>query len=1085
MSPTTRQPHGTARFETLEERLLLAVSAEEQLFVYLLNRARHDPAAYAAEAGLAVALTDAAPQPPLAVNPELFDSSEFHADEMAVNDYFAHQSAVTADWPNKMARDAGYALPAAWLDGANNIESIDAGLAGAAETLAQLLENAGADPLDTQAHLLATDLLFEPHREIGVGHATDAGSTFVDYWAVHTAFTDTTGPFLTGVVFNDLNFNGIYDLNEGLAGVDVTDGTTAVQTNAHGGWSLPYDGSQVVVVCSGAPFGGWVSAWLNATPMNTEVDFISGYPAAVVNFGDITLAAPSAPTGVSATDGTHTDKVAVTWNAATRATAYEVWRHTADDSASATQIATVVGTAYDDATAVAGTVYRYWVKAKNSLGPSGFSASDAGRRNDTPTVGTFTADPDPVDRGDTLTLSAANVADSDGTATRVRFYHDTDDSGTFDEAVDTALGWGSVTNGTATCAVSTASLGYGVNRFFARGYDDDQDLGTAVPVTVTVNNPDPVAPTAVLAAGDLTIPSGAAYEFTVTYTDNVAVDYRTVGSRNVRVTGPNGYDQLATYWSINDRSNGSPRVVTYRIYGTGRTWDFTDNGTYTVTMEADQVADTNANAVAAGALGTFDAAISDKSDLVVDFATISLPATCVPGDSARISIIITNQGGVTAEGIVVNNLWLSADQALGGDTLLATQNTRMRLAPGFSQTVSFRTSIPGDAQPADLFILADVDATNIVTEDSEANNLAATPGTYAVVWQFGAVGARSRVNLTVEDADGTAVTFSLRGNGGTGTVSAGAGGLNVTLAGTDTRAWAYVTVGRNGGGNGEADLGDVAVGDPFDPLDETSLGGFYARQADLAGDFTVTGSLTTLYLDDIAGERTLTIGAWVHARMALSIYLDMVEDFSVDSAMPIRYLSATRWLDTGGADDTVTAPTLRCLSVRGNSRGGIQGDCAVNLVLTDGAAKQTLGTVYVRGWLDGARIRSAGSTGTITVGGIRNALVFGGVNAGVNDLPDALGDFDDLLATIRGVYVRGLAGEANSWINSSVAAGTVAYVYARDILYANGGTPHGVAAQTLGRLYYYDDTLRYSWPNRDPLEAGGPLPRQDFTVNLV
>jgi uncharacterized protein YkwD len=51
------------------------------------------------------------PRPPLAVSNSLFTSAEFHADEMATYDYFAHQSAVTSDWPNKMARDAGYALP--------------------------------------------------------------------------------------------------------------------------------------------------------------------------------------------------------------------------------------------------------------------------------------------------------------------------------------------------------------------------------------------------------------------------------------------------------------------------------------------------------------------------------------------------------------------------------------------------------------------------------------------------------------------------------------------------------------------------------------------------------------------------------------------------------------------------------------------------------------------------------------------------------------------------------------------------------------------------------------------------------------
>jgi hypothetical protein len=36
---------------------------------------------------------------------------------------------------------------------------------------------------------------------------------------------------------------------------------------------------------------------------------------------------PNAPMGVSASDGTYTDKVRVTWNAAAGATGYELWRH--------------------------------------------------------------------------------------------------------------------------------------------------------------------------------------------------------------------------------------------------------------------------------------------------------------------------------------------------------------------------------------------------------------------------------------------------------------------------------------------------------------------------------------------------------------------------------------------------------------------------------------------------------------------------------------------------------------------------------------------------------------------------------------
>ena len=96
------------------------------------------------------------------------------------------------------------------------------------------------------------------------------------------------------------------------------------------------------------------------------------------------IAAPAAPTGVSASDGTYSDKVAVTWNASSGATAYEVWRHTSNSSGSASKIADPTGTSYDDTAAVAGTTYYYWVKAKNAGGTSGFSSSDSGYRQSTP-----------------------------------------------------------------------------------------------------------------------------------------------------------------------------------------------------------------------------------------------------------------------------------------------------------------------------------------------------------------------------------------------------------------------------------------------------------------------------------------------------------------------------------------------------------------------------------------------------------------------------------------------------------------------------------------------------------------------------
>ncbi len=89
---------------------------------------------------------------------------------------------------------------------------------------------------------------------------------------------------------------------------------------------------------------------------------------------------PSAPdpvTNVSASDGTYTDRVRVTWTASTGAANYEVYRADSEDGTYARR-ATVTGTSYDDTGVTVGTTYWYKVKACNTAGCSAFSVPDPG-----------------------------------------------------------------------------------------------------------------------------------------------------------------------------------------------------------------------------------------------------------------------------------------------------------------------------------------------------------------------------------------------------------------------------------------------------------------------------------------------------------------------------------------------------------------------------------------------------------------------------------------------------------------------------------------------------------------------------------
>ena len=84
------------------------------------------------------------------------------------------------------------------------------------------------------------------------------------------------------------------------------------------------------------------------------------------------------PGGVAVTAGIYTNKARVSWFSATGATGYEVWRHTANDSAGAVRLAATSATVYDDASVTIGTLYYYWVKSLNAIGVSTFSTGASG-----------------------------------------------------------------------------------------------------------------------------------------------------------------------------------------------------------------------------------------------------------------------------------------------------------------------------------------------------------------------------------------------------------------------------------------------------------------------------------------------------------------------------------------------------------------------------------------------------------------------------------------------------------------------------------------------------------------------------------
>ena len=219
----------------------------------------------------------------------------------------------------------------------------------------------------------------------------------------------------------------------------------------------------------------------------------------------VTVAAPSAPTGVSATQGTEASCVRVNWTAPNGATEYAVYRATADNSRNAQYLENVTVAKYNDASATPGVDYWYFVKAKNSSGASGFSAGANGWRKLAP--------PESVVASDTLLDKVALEWSEVEGATHYRVYRA--------ESIDgekTALGdWQTTTTFDDTTATADATYYY----YIVAAVDANGNRPSDCSIAEDGTRAEPVAIDHLEIRGDAKIAAGgfADYAADAIYTD--------------------------------------------------------------------------------------------------------------------------------------------------------------------------------------------------------------------------------------------------------------------------------------------------------------------------------------------------------------------------------------------------------------------------------------------------------------------------------------------------------------------------------------------------------------------------------------
>ena len=260
-------------------------TAQEQLILELINRARLDPLAEAARLridlnqGLAPGTISASQKQVLAFNPLVNDAADSHSTWMLDTDIFDHAGLGGSD-PGDRMRTAGYVFSGSWTWGENIAWSGTTGALNVNATAAQLHDNL----FRSAGH--RTNILENDFREIGIGvvagQMLSGGTNYNALTATEDFALSGANHFITGVVYSDSDANRFYSIGEGRGGVSVkiqAAGSAALTAESWdaGGYGIGTMATgELAVTFSGGGLAAAAGATVLAGAANIKLDLVGG-----------------------------------------------------------------------------------------------------------------------------------------------------------------------------------------------------------------------------------------------------------------------------------------------------------------------------------------------------------------------------------------------------------------------------------------------------------------------------------------------------------------------------------------------------------------------------------------------------------------------------------------------------------------------------------------------------------------------------------------------------------------------------------------------------------------------------------------